>query len=123
MKTSPERTALAVLIALGGLAAIGLALAASWPAGRPFPPLAYQVVGAGTARLALVALGAMGLVTSWLVKSGARAGWYLMLAGLAWDAVCEGAGLSNGQPSAGLLLGVDGLLLAYVGARSSLFDA
>ena len=121
MKKSPERILLAIVIGLSALAAIGLAAARRWPAGRPFPPLAYAVVAPGTAALALGALGLAGLATAALVGRGARAGWWLMLAGLAWDAVCQAAGLSGGQAGAGAMLGVDALLVAYVAARSALF--
>ena len=122
MKRSPERILLAIVIGVSAVTAIGLAAAARWPVGRPFPPLAYAVVAPATASLALAALGFAGLATAALVGRGARAGWWLMLSGLVWDAICQAAGLSSGQAGAGAMLGVDALLMAYVAARSALFD-
>lgn len=122
MRSSPERSLVAVAIGLFALACIGLAGAARWPAGRPFPPLAYKVVDPGTASLAFGLLGLTGLATAGLVGRGARLGWWLMLAGIAWDGACQVAGLSTGQAGAAALLGVDAVLAIYVFARSALFE-
>ena len=123
MKPSLERNAVAVLIGLSGLAAAGLAMVGRWPVGKPFPPLLYQVVPAGASKAGLFVLGVAGLVTAVLVQRGTRAGWLLMLAGLAWDAACQAAGLSSGQPSAALFLLIDVLLAGYVFARKPLFGS
>jgi hypothetical protein len=101
--------ALAILI---GSTSLTIAALAKWPADEPFPALLYRTVSPGTVTAVFAFAGLLGLASGFLLLSGRVIGAYLMIAGLAWDVLCQLAGLADGRMHCLLWMCVDAALIA-----------
>ena len=112
MKPTPAVKGLALVCVLVGAASLWAGLTLRAEGAVVCAPLLYREVAAGTLRTLLIVQGVASLAVAGLLFAATDIAVMMLMAGLAWDVVCEVAGLAQGRMFAGLLLVVDLVLLA-----------
>jgi hypothetical protein len=105
---------LAGVCVIMGLLSLYTAMTSTFAGTMPCPPLLWSEVAASTVRLVLIAHGLASLAVAAMLITMPDTGVMLLMAGLAWDVLCQLGGLAQGRMVAIGFLVVDAVLIGVL---------